>query len=415
MANIATFQQKLDQYATVILRVGVNLQPGQRVIISASLDAAPLVRSVTRLAYQHGARLVDVLWNDGEMDRLRIENAAPESLSEVSQWRVDARYSHFENGDAVIAIRGDDPDLFKGLDAKALEIYQRGISAANAANSSMVAKNATPWLVVGASSQGWADKVFPDLPEDERVLALWEIIFETTRINMDDPVAAWQAHVETLGKSSAYLNAKKYNALKLTAPGTDLTIGLPAGHIWRGGSMVSQNNITFVPNLPTEEVFTLPDRARVDGVVKASKPLSYKGILIEDFSLTFRDGKVIDIKAAKGEATLKSMIETDEGAARLGEIALAANSSPISNTNRLFYMTLFDENAASHIALGRGYRFTLDGGTTMSDDEFADAGGNTSLIHTDFMIGSGDMQIDGVLADGSTEPIMRQGEWAFEA
>jgi aminopeptidase len=254
--------------------------------------------------------------------------------------------------------------------------------------------------------------MFPDLAPEQQVSRLWDAISRLCRLDRSDPIAAWQAHVEALAARSDYLNRKHYDALKYIGPGTDLTIGLPAGHLWVSGRTVSQSGIAFTANLPTEEVFSIPHKDRVDGVVRSSKPLSYGSTLIEDFSMRFAEGRIVSIEAKRGEAVLRQLIETDAGARRLGEIALVPHSSPISQSGLLFYNTLFDENAASHVALGSAYKFTLSGGDQMNDEDFERAGGNRSIVHVDFMIGSGDLDVDGVLQNGTTEPVMRGGEWA---
>ncbi|MBN2472789.1 MAG: aminopeptidase, partial [Anaerolineae bacterium] len=275
-------------------------------------------------------------------------------------------------------------------------------------------RSAMNWLVVSAPTKAWARKIFEGASDDVLVPALWDAIFATCRINASDPVAAWEAHLAGLAARHAYLNDRRYTALRLAGPGTDLTIGLPEGHIWMGGKVTSGNGITFTPNLPTEEVFSMPQRDRVDGTVASTKPLNLGGSLIENFSLTFKDGAVVDVQAEKGEEHLRKLLDTDDGARRLGEIALVPHSSPISASGLLFYNTLYDENASCHVALGRAYRMTMENGGAMDDDAFAAAGGNNSLIHVDFMIGSGELDIDGIMASGEAEPVMRGGEWAFE-
>ena len=257
--------------------------------------------------------------------------------------------------------------------------------------------------------------MFPDAPADQRFSQLRDTIDRLCRLDRPDPVAAWQQHIAALAARSDYLNRKRYTALKFSGPGTNLTVGLPAAHLWVSGASTSRNNIRFVANLPTEEVFTIADRHRVSGTVRATKPLSYSGTLIEDFSLRFEDGRVVEVKAGRGESVLRQLVETDAAAGRLGEVALVPHSSPIAQSGRLFYNTLFDENAASHVALGTAYKFTLTGADVMSDEQFEQAGGNRSAIHVDFMIGSGELDVDGVLASGAAEPLMRGGEWADDA
>jgi aminopeptidase len=269
--------------------------------------------------------------------------------------------------------------------------------------------------VISASVPGWANKVFAHLPEAERVPALWDAIFKICRVDTPDPVEAWRKHTENLARRSAYMNEKQYVALKYTAPGTDLTLGLPENHVWMGGYGKTPKGNVFTANIPTEEIFTLPHKTRINGTVRATLPLSLHGNLVEDFWFRFEDGKVVEVHAAKGEEVLKKLLETDEGAVSLGEVALVPQSSPIARTGILFYNTLYDENASCHLALGRAYRTSLKGGEEMSEDDFGAAGGNDSLIHVDFMIGADEMDIDGILPDGSAEPVFRGGEWAFEA
>jgi aminopeptidase len=267
---------------------------------------------------------------------------------------------------------------------------------------------------VSTASPSWAKKIFPELPVEQAQSKLWEAIFSACRIDLPDPVQAWMDHTDKLIKFRDYLNAKRYTTLHYTAPGTDLTIGLPEKHLWEGGGGTFKNGIFCIPNLPTEEVFTAPHKDKVDGVVKSTFPLNLQGVLIEDFSITFENGCAVEVTAKKGEEDLRKLIETDENAGRLGECAIVPNSSPIGQRGFLFYNTLFDENASCHLALGNAYRYSIEGGSDMTEEEFAAHGGNKSLIHVDFMIGSAEMNIDGIQPDGTLEPILRQGEWAFE-
>jgi aminopeptidase len=268
--------------------------------------------------------------------------------------------------------------------------------------------------VVAAASPAWAAKVFPDLPVDQAEAKLWEAIFQITRVDQPDPVAAWEQHVKNLLKRAQYLNQKRYTALKYTAPGTDLTVGLPEGHKWISAREKTQSGIEFIANLPTEEVFTLPHREQTHGTVKASMPLSYGGTLIEDFHLTFENGRVVNVHAGKNEPALKRLIDTDEGASRLGEAALVPVDSPIAQRGHLFFDSLIDENASCHLAVGRAYRINLEGSHDLSDQEFMQRGGNISMAHVDFMVGSQDMDIDGIRQDGSSEPVFRHGKWAVD-
>jgi len=409
---------KLDSYGELAVRVALNLQRGQRLIIigplangGVSLDAAPLVRAVTASAYRAGAELVEAIWGDEALLLSRFEQAPRESLAEVSRWLPDVLADHVTAGGAMLSIYANDPDLLKDQAPDLVGVMQQAVSRAVVPFRTQISRNDTNWGVIAAANDAWAAKVFPDVPRDEQRVRLWSTIERLCRLDRPDPVAAWTEHLAALASRSDYLNTKRYEALHFTGPATDLTVGLPAAHTWVSGQSASRSGITFVANLPTEEVFTIADRARVDGTVRATKPLSYGGMLIEDFTLTFEQGRVVRIAAARGESVLRQMVDTDPGAARLGEVALVPHSSPISQSGLLFYNTLFDENAASHVALGTAYKFTLRGGESMDDAAFERAGGNRSAIHVDFMIGSGDLDVDGV-CEGGAEPIMRRGEWA---
>ncbi len=411
----------LDSYAELAVRVALNLQPGQRLLIigplmngGVSLEAAPLVRRIAASAYRAGAPLVEPIWGDEPLQLERFHHARPETLGEFSTWLPQALAEHARAGHAVISIYANDPDLLQREPSERVGALQQAVSRSMTAFRELISRNQTNWAVVAAAGAAWAAKVFPDAPQGQQVERLWDAIARLCRLDRPDPMAAWQAHLSALAARSDFLNRRRYTALKYTGPGTDLTLGLPNGHIWVGGSSTSGGGIRFVPNLPTEEVFTMADRSRADGIVRSTKPLSYGGSLIEDFSVRFEGGRVVSFSAARGEAALRQMIETDDTAGRLGEVALVPHSSPIAASGRLFYNTLFDENAASHVALGSAYKFTLAGGETMTDAEFERAGGNKSAIHVDFMIGSAALDVDGMFDDGRTEPLMRQGEWAID-
>jgi aminopeptidase len=408
------FETNLRKYAELSVKIGANLQPGQRLLITASLDAAPLARLIAASAYQAGARLVEVLWNDEQLELIRFQHAPRDSFAETSRWQPNALLDYAQQSDALISIAGENPDLLKDQDPELIAISKKAVNITHEPFYDLLMRSGFNWLVVSSPVASWAAKVFPDTATDQQILRLWEMIFKVCRLDQADPIAAWERHIAQLTARSDYLTRKQYAALKYRAPGTDLTIGLPSRHCWKSARDTSASGISFVPNMPTEEVFTMPHKDRVSGVVASSKPLNYGGTLIEDFRLTFAEGRVVDIAAGSGEAVLRKLIETDEGAARLGEVALVPHSSPIAQSGLLFFNTLFDENAASHIALGRAYQFTLQGGTAMSEEEFAQAGGNNSLTHVDFMIGSDQMDIDGLTEDGAAEPVMRGGEWAFE-
>ncbi|MBI5962756.1 MAG: aminopeptidase [Chloroflexi bacterium] len=416
-----THQEMLQKYAEAIVKVGLNIRSGQRLIINLGATRgvphqfAPLVREVAKAAYGIGARYVDVLWGDEEMLRLRAQYAPRDSFDEYSIWQIDAVMRMIGNGDALLSITGSNPDLLGGLDPEVVGMIQKTHLQHFSKIGEKVSANAINWCVVAAAGEDWAKKVFPELSPEKAQEKLWTAIFETTRIDRPDPIASWQEHIITLRKRAKYMQAKQYTALHYSAPGTDFTLGLPNGHLWISAQSMAQNGVAFTANMPTEEVFTTPDRNRADGVVTSSFPLSYAGTLIEDFQVTFENGRVVKVSAKKGEDALQKLVDTDEGSHRLGEVALVPASSPIAQRGHLFYNTLFDENASCHIAIGRAYRFTLTGGEELNDEEFISAGGNVSLNHVDFMIGSPEMDIDGIKQDGTREPLMRKGEWAFEA
>ena len=421
MLVIRKFDRDLEKYADVIVRVGLNLQTGQRLIIGAPffgvdgtpLEAYPLVRKIAKTAYQAGAKYVAVNWDDEELQRIRVQNAAPDTMTEFATWKNEVAIKYINDGDAIMVVFSQDPDLMGGLEPQKVQAKQKVEAEQFHMLFSKLAAGATNWLVVGASSASWATKVFPDLSQDEAKARLWDILFDVCRINQDDPVAGWKRHVAELAKRAAYLNGKGYASLKYSASGTDLRIGLPEGHIWHSGSLKARNGITFVANIPTEEVFTMPHKHRVDGVVKATRPLSYQGRLIENFALKFSEGRVVHATAESGQDALQNLLNTDEASRSLGEVSLVPHSSPISQSGILFYNILFDENASDHLALGNAYRFSMKDGEQMTTEEFATAGGNESMTHADFMIGSGEMDVDGVTVSGTTEPVMRRGEWAF--
>ncbi len=409
----------LRPYAELAIRVGLNLQPGQRLIITDSrrggvpLETAPLVRELVACAYQAGARLVEVLWRDDQVTRARFLHAPRDSFEEFPEWKARGLLEHVQRGDALLTILAANPDLLNDQDPNLVSTVTRVAWQHHKPVYDLTGRNAVNWLVISASYPGWAAKVFPDLSPSDQVDRLWQALFRVCRLDSPDPLAAWQEHIRQMVARAAHLNARQYQALHISGPGTDLTVGLPAGHRWMSARTRSQAGIEFTANIPTEEVFTLPHRARVDGTVTSTRPLNYGDTLVQGIRLTFREGRAVEASASEGEAVLESLIATDEGAARLGEIALVPHSSPISQSGLLFFNTLLDENCASHLALGSAYKFCLEGGETLGDEDFAEAGGNLSLVHVDFMIGSGEVEIDGLTAEGRREPIMRAGEWAF--
>ena len=421
MVSQEQHQELLRKYAEAIVKVGLNLRAGQRlVIMNATSRGVPpaaraLVHEVTKAAYAAGARYVEAIWGDEEMLRLRLQNAPADSFDEYPSWIANGIMEFIKQGDALLSIYANDPDVYFGLDPERVGAMQNSHLNNYQEISISVSRNAINWCVVASGAPAWARKIFPDLPEAEAQEKLWQAIFETTRATEPDPVAAWQEHIRNLRKRADFLQVKKFSALHYKSENTDFTLGLPRDHKWISAQSMAVNGVIFTANMPTEEIFTLPDRHRAEGTVSATFPLSYGGSLIEDFSVTFENGKIVKVNAKKNEAMLQKLVNTDEGSTRLGEVALVPASSPIARRGHLFYNTLFDENASCHLAIGRAYRFTLTGGEELTDDEFNAAGGNTSLNHVDFMIGSPQMDIDGITENGSQEPVMRSGEWAFEA
>lgn len=411
----------LPLYGELAVRVALNLEAGQRLLIigplangGCSLEAAPLVRQIAESAYRAGASYVETLWGDEALQLARFRHAPRDSFDQFSSWFPDALADHVRAGHAVISIYANDPDLLKDQPPELVGAVQKAVSKAVRPFREHVSKNGTNWSVIAAASTGWAARVFPGLPREQQVPALWDAIARLVRLDRPDPIAAWETHLANLAARRDFLNARQFTALKYRGPGTDLTLGLAPGHVWVSGRSTSQRGIRFAPNLPTEEVFTMPHRDRVDGTVRSTKPLSYGGTLIDGFSMTFETGRVVKMSATHGEAVLRDLLATDAGACRLGEVALVPHNSPVAQSGLLFYNTLFDENAASHVALGSAYKFTVAGGEAMGEDQFEAAGGNRSATHVDFMIGSAELDIDGVRPDGTSEPLMRAGDWATQ-
>jgi aminopeptidase len=407
-----TFECKLDRLAEVAVTVGLGLARGQELVISAPLEALPLVRRITEHAYRAGASLVSTLFADDEATLLRYQHAPDESFDKAAVWLQDGLAAAYRSGAARLAITGANPALLAGQDTKKVSRANVAFSKASRPALELITRHEINWTIVAAATPAWAKLVFPQLPENEALASLWEAIFRTTRIETPDPVAEWRAHGARLQSRVSLLNEKRFSALRYKGPGTDLTIGLADDHWWCGGGSTAKNGIAGFPNMPTEEVFTTPHKERVDGVVRSSKPLSYQGTLIDGIHVEFKGGRITGATAQQGEAILQSMIDTDDGARRLGEVALVPHSSPIAQSGLLFWNTLFDENAASHIALGQSYSTCLMHGDSLNDAELSSKGANASLIHVDWMIGSGELDVDGVWADGSSIPLMRNGEWS---
>jgi aminopeptidase len=403
----------LDRYAHLAVKTGLNIQPGQQLLITAPLDAVPLVRRITEHAYKAGASLVSTMYADDVTTLARYAHAPDDAFDVAPAWLFNGMAEAFKGGAARLAIAGEDPSLLSGQDPKKLSRANKARSVAYRPALELITGFTINWCVIAAATPAWAKSVFPGIPADEALKKLWDAIFTCTRANLDDPVAAWEVHSANLARRTAFLNERRYRALKYTGPGTDLMLGLAEEHYWKGGAGRARNGVICNANIPTEEVFTAPHKDMVDGIVQSSKPLSYQGSLIDGIKVRFERGKIVEMTAQKGEDAFRSLISTDEGAARLGEVALVPHSSPISKSGIIFNNTLFDENAASHVAVGQSYTENIRDGSKRSKEELSALGANTSLVHVDWMIGSGELDVDGIMADGMAEPLMRKGEWAI--
>jgi aminopeptidase len=408
----AGFDARLDKLAALAVRVGLNLRAGQEVVMTAPIDAMPLVRRIAEHAYKAGATLVTPLIGDDQVALARYRHAHPDEAFDVAPgWLFQAMAEAFRGGAARLAVVGEDPTLLSAEDPEKVARANKARSKAYRPALELITGFAINWNLVPAATPGWARQVFPDLPDAMAVERLWDAIFAACRVDVADPVAEWARHNATLHARTEFLNGKDYAALHFRGPGTDLRVGLSDGHLWCGGSEPAKNGITCNPNIPTEEVFTTPHALRVEGTVRSTKPLAYQGTLIEDIAVRFEGGRIAEANATRGAEVLNKVLGTDEGAARLGEVALVPHSSPISKSGLLFRNTLFDENAASHIALGQAYTTCLRDSAGVPMEELAKRGANASLIHIDWMIGSADVDVDGVTQSGTVEPLMRKGEF----
>jgi aminopeptidase len=364
-------------------------------------------------AYQSGARLVEVMWDDDQIRLLRYKYAPKDSFEEYPTWRTDGSFNFAKESDAMLIIGARNPDLLSKIDSNLVLTSTKSFLKNMKPTSDLRRKGLVNWSGITAPVEGWADKIFPDIPQNERKSKFWDTIFEICRVKQEDPIKAWQKHIDELVTRSSYLNDKQFNSLHFKAKGTDLTISLPSGHIWKSAYFTTQGGISNVVNIPTEEIFTTPHKDKTEGIITATKPL-VTAVTVENLCIKFSKGRVVELSASKREKYMRNIIKTDDGASKLGEVSLVPHSSPISQTGRLFYNILIDENASCHLALGSGIKTCIENGINMSNKEFSKIGGNSSMMHLDFMIGSEKMDVDGVMEDGATEPIMRKGEWAFK-
>jgi len=410
---MSDFQTNLAKYADLAVKVGVNIQKNQTLVINTTIDSADFVRLVAKQAYEAGAKNVVVNWNDDVVNRTKYDLAPDEAFTEYPEWRARETEELAENDAAFMSIVSSSPDLLKGVQSERIANFQKAAGTALSKYRKYIQSDKVSWTVIAAPSEGWAKMVFPEDSTEAAVQKLWDAIFKAVRVDTPDPVAAWKEHDASLHEKVDYLNSKRYKKLHYKAPGTDLTVELPEKHIWVGAGSVNEQGNEFMANMPTEEVFSVPLKTGVNGYVSSTKPLSYGGNIIDNFKLTFEKGKIVSVEAEEGEEILKQLVATDEGSHYLGEVALVPFHSPISQSNVLFFNTLFDENASNHFAIGSAYAFCVEGGKTMSSEELAENGLNESITHVDFMIGSDQMDIDGISADGTAEPVFRNGDWAL--
>ena len=410
--SMSVDHRKLDRLAEVAVKVGLRLRQGQDLLVTAPAVALPLLRKVAEHAYKAGAGLVTPILSDEAVTLSRYRFGHDDGFDHAAGWLYEGMAKAFSQNTARLAIVGDNPMLLSGEDPVKVARASKANSMAYQPALEKIVNFDTNWNIIAYPNPSWAKQVFPEEPEGVAVAKLAEAIFAASRVDREDALAAWEKHNATLRERTEWLNSERFSALHYTGPGTDLTIGLADGHVWEGGVSVAKNGISCNANIPTEEVFTTPHCRRVSGHVVSSKPLSYQGTLIDGITVHFEEGRIVEARASRGEEVLTKLLETDEGARRLGEVALVPHSSPISKSGLLFYNTLFDENAASHVALGQCYAKCFVGGDTLTPQQIAAQGGNQSLIHIDWMIGSDKTDIDGLSADGRRVAVFRKGEWA---
>ena len=412
MANVRIDSEKIDKLAQLAVYTGLGLRPGQDLILTAPVEALPLVKRIAVHAYKAGAGLVTPLFSDGELTLARYKYANNASFDKAPDWLYNGIGQAFDNNAARMAIVGDDPMLLANQDSDKIGRANKANSIAYKPARERITRFNINWNIIAWPGVAWAKRMFPELSGTEAQSKLADAIFDASRVNTTDPVEEWKKHNEVLRKKCKWLNELDFASLHFNGPGTDLVVGLADGHEWMGGASIAQNGITCNPNIPSEEVFTTPHALNVNGSVCSTKPLSHQGALIDEIQVRFENGKITNAKASKGEEVLLKILDSDEGARRLGEVALVPNSSPISQSGLLFYNTLFDENAACHIALGQCYSKCFKGEENLSEKEILKRGGNSSMIHIDWMIGSRHIDIDGINSDGSRVAVFRKGEWA---
>ncbi len=402
--------KQLKDYTRLVLSVGVNLQKGQGLEIACPVERRELAHALTQTAYEMGAKIVRVRWDDEVIDRLNFENAQTEVLTKIPESLVKSKEELVKEGFCYVAVAADNPQAFKNVPAQKLAAYSQAKSIALKKFSDQVMSNGIRWCVVSVPTKEWARQVFPNSANPEKNLL--DAIAKTMRLDYDDPLTAWQDHVNLLDERANYLNKMNFEYLRFNnSVGTDLKVGLATDHVWLSAKEKAKDGIEFVANMPTEEVFTAPHRLKIDGTVRSSLPLCDNGQIIDNFTLQFKKGKITGFSAEKGYENLKHLVETDKGTLSLGEVALIGKNSPIAQSGILFYNTLFDENASCHLALGKGYPTTVKNGANLTANELKKLGVNDSVEHVDFMIGTPDLSVTGISYDGKETPVFADGEW----
>lgn len=407
------FEENLEKYAELLVRTGINIQKDQTLVINAPIKGADFVRKIAKKAYEAGAKNVHVEYSDEELSLIKYMNAPDQAFKEYPQWKADGFGHMADENCAFLSISGSDPDLFKKVDPEKIAVANKAHGEAMVKFRKAINNSTVSWCVAAIPTPKWSQKVFPDLSPEKAMEKLWDNIFQATRTDAKNPVEAWNQHLELLNEKMAFLNSNPIKSLHYVGEGTDLVVELPEGHIWLGGGEENAKGTYFIANMPTEEIFTVPLKTGVNGYVSSTKPLSYGGNLIDNFKLTFKDGKIVAFTAEKGYETLEKLIATDEGSQYLGEVALVPHDSPVSNTDIVFFNTLFDENASCHFAIGSAYPINIKGGTQMDQDQLEAAGANTSLSHVDFMVGSAKINIEATMVTGEKKMIFKEGNWAF--
>lgn len=405
------YKENVKKYAELVAKVGLNVQPNQKVVINADIDAIDFVRAFTKAAYELGAKEVIQKLSDGPSTQMKYDYSPIEVFETVEQYKIDETNSYLKERVAHLRVYSQTPELLKDADPKKIAAFAKAMGKANKDFSTAVGRFDFSWCIVAFPNVAWGELVFPELSGEEARLTLLDAMIKAVRVDTQDPVKAWEEHNENLNSRAKWLTEKNYDKLHYVSKRTDVEIGLNEQHVWLGASSVNADGHTIQVNMPTEEIFTSPDYRRVNGVIGNTRPLSYNSAIIDDFSLTFKDGVVVDFEAGVGYDVLENLLNNDEGARRLGEIALVPDDSPISNSGILYYNTLYDENASCHVALGRAFPNALEDGLNIKKEDLLSHGLNQSDVHVDFMIGGSDLQIDGIKKDGTVEAIFRNGNW----